>query len=201
MPVQQLPPARTADSVAVLAEAFFDYPVMRYVLGQAGDYSHRLHTLIGFFVAARVLRAEPVLGIVEDDRLAAVALVSLPGERPAPEALAQRREAVWQELGAAERARYEAFGQASHQFDLAEPHHHLNMIGVRPSHAGRGLARRLLDHVHDLADRDAGSCGTTLSTEAPRNVTLYERFGYQRRGHARVSPELETWSFFRPARA
>lgn len=201
MPVQILPSDRTDEAVAVLAEAFFDYPVMRFVLGQDGDYLRRLHTLIGFFVAARVLREELVLAVTEKEhRLAAVALVSLPGPRPAPDELLRRREEVWRELGSAERARYEAFGQAGHRFDLEPPHHHLNMIGVRPARAGTGLARALLDHVHALADQDAGSCGVTLSTEAPHNVPLYQRFGYQRRGHARIAPELETWSFFRPAR-
>ncbi len=202
MPVQRLPPSRSTEAAAILAAAFFDYPVMRFVLGQAGDYPRRLHTLIGFFVAARVLREDLVLGVAdENEHLAAVALVSLPGERPTPDALAHRREAVWQELGSAERTRYDAFGEASRRFDLEAPHHHLNMIGVHPAHAGTGLARVLLEHVHKLADRDAGSRGVTLSTEAPRNVALYERFGYQRRGYARVAPELETWSFFRPARA
>lgn len=202
MPVQVLSPARSEEAVAVLAEAFVDYPVMRFVLGPDGDYPVRLHILIGFFVAARILREELVLGVTESDhRLAAVALVSLPGPRPVPDELVRRREEVWQELGSAERARYEAFGQASQRFDLEPPHHHLNMIGVRPASAGTGLARVLLDQVHALADKDAGSCGVTLSTEAPHNVPLYERFGYQQRGHARIAPELETWSFFRPARA
>lgn len=202
MPVQVLPSARSEEAVAVLAEAFLDYPVMRFVLGPDGDYPGRLYTLIGFFVAARVLREELVLAVTgADHRLAAVALVSLPGPRPVPDTLLRRREDVWRELGSAERARYEAFAQASQRFDLEAPHHHLNMIGVRPALAGTGLGRVLLDHVHQLADRDEGSSGVTLSTEAPRNVPLYERFGYRRRGHARIAPALETWSFFRPARA
>jgi GNAT superfamily N-acetyltransferase len=202
MPIQILSPSRSEEAAAVLAEAFYDYPVMRFVLGPDGDYGRRLQTLIGFFVAARVLREELVLGVTEaDHRLAAVALVSLPGPRPVPDELVRRREVVWHELGGAERARYEAFGQASQRFELESPHHHLNMIGVRPAHAGTGLARVLLDQVHQLADHDPGSSGVTLSTEDPRNLPLYERFGYQHRGYARVAPELETWSFFRPARA
>jgi hypothetical protein len=90
--------------VTVLCDAFHDYPVMRYVLGPSNDYDRRLRTLIGVFVAARVLRQELVLG-VHDERgsLAAVGLVTLPGERDAPEALLLRREAVWRELGAVER--------------------------------------------------------------------------------------------------
>jgi hypothetical protein len=86
--VTQLPLEDIHQAVTVLCDAFRDYPVMRYVLGTADDYERRLHTLIGFFVSARVFREEPVLGIYDrDGTLAATALVTLPGERPVPEAL------------------------------------------------------------------------------------------------------------------
>jgi len=171
------------------------------VLGDKPGYDRRLRVLVDFFVSARVFRDEPVLGVHDEDgALAAAAIVSLPGERPAPEALAVRREEVWREIGAAERERYEAFGDACARFTLEAPHHHLNMIGVRRTYAGRGFARGLLDAVHDLAQADSQSAGVTLTTESPENVALYQHFGYRVLGHARVSDELETWTFFRPRR-
>jgi GNAT superfamily N-acetyltransferase len=195
-----LSPGQGEEAVAVLCDAFQDYPVMRYVLGPANGYERRLRSLIGYFVAARVLREELVLGVYDEGGiLAAVALVTLPGERELPEALLLKREAMWERLGAAERQRYEAFGEAAGQFTVDAPHHHLNMIGVRQSHAGRGFGRQLLDGVHGLSRGDAGSCGTTLSTESAANVPLYQKFGYRLLGHARVAEELETWAFFRPA--
>jgi GNAT superfamily N-acetyltransferase len=198
MTVAALSAAQADAAVTVLCEAFHDYPVMRHVLGPGRDYDRRLRTLIAFFVSARVLRAEPVLGIADNTgAMTAVALVTLPGERASPEQLAVRREAVWEELGAAERARYDAFGIASHRFTIDTPHYHLNMIGVRRSHAGRGLARQLLDAVHNLSQTDSFSCGATLSTESPRNLALYEHFGYRLLGHARVADDLQTWGFFR----
>lgn len=194
---EQLPGA-----VAVLAAAFHDYPVMRFVLGAPPDYDERLARLVGFFAEARLLRGDRILGLHDDaGALVAVALVTLPGDRPPPAELTERREALWRELGAAARDRYEAFSAATAPFAVEGPHHHLNMIGVRPALAGRGHARPLLDEVHRMADADPGSCGVTLSTESPRNVGLYEHVGYRLLGHARVAAELETWSFFRPARA
>jgi GNAT superfamily N-acetyltransferase len=170
------------------------------VLGSNGDYDRRLRTLIGFFVSARVYRDEPVLGVYDrTGTLSATALVSLlPDKREAPDALATRREQVWAELGAAERRRYEAYGAACAQFTVDSPNYHLNMIGVRRSHAGRGLARKLLEAVHRLSDTDDRSRGVTLTTETERNVPLYEYFGYRRLGHALVDDGLETWAFFRP---
>ena len=199
--VTNVPPEDIHQAVTALCDAFRDYPVMRFVLGSVDDYDRRLRTLIGFFVSARVFRDEPVVGIYDrDGTLAAAALVTLPGERPLPEALSLRRESVWKELGPAERERYEAFGSACAQFVVEAPHHHLNMIGVRPSHMGRGLGRKLLEAVHQMSDADDGSAGVSLSTESQQNLPLYEHFGYRQLGHAVVGPGLETWAFFRPAR-
>jgi GNAT superfamily N-acetyltransferase len=198
MTVHVLPAAQAGLATALLCEAFADYPVMRYVLGTTGDYAKRLQTLIGFFVAARVLREDLILGTFDPaQQLVGVALVTLPGDREPPEALVQRREVVWQELGAAERGRYEAYSKAAGHFGVPVPQHHLNMIGVRPASLGSGYARVLLDYVHQLAADHPRSDGVSLSTETSANLSLYEHFGYRRLGYAKVSPELETWVFYR----
>jgi ribosomal protein S18 acetylase RimI-like enzyme len=199
MSVTALLPAQAPLATAVLCEAFLDYPVMRFVLGSPHDYAERLHTLIGFFVAARILRQDLVLGAFDlSSDLAAVALVTLPGDRPPPEELSVRREAVWGILGAEARARYDAFGKATARFDVPAPHHHLNMIGVGRHHRGQGFARPLLSHVQRLAEADPDSAGVTLSTEMRANVTLYEHFGYRQLGYARVAAGLETWVLYLP---
>jgi GNAT superfamily N-acetyltransferase len=130
--------------------------------------------------------------------LAATAILTLPGKPQPPAALAQLRDAVWRELGQSARMRYDAFGEATQRFEMSRPHYHLNMIGVRRSHHGQGLARQLLDAVHELSQNDAVSHGVTLTTEDFRNVPLYEHFGYEIVGHARIDAQLETWLFFRP---
>ena len=107
-------PDKTPAVVAVLCDAFSDYPVMRYVLaGSEGDYADNLSTLIGFFVGARVWRREPVMGIEESGALAAAAIMTPPGERQSPRELLEQRERVWQQLGSEARARYEFLGEAN----------------------------------------------------------------------------------------
>ena len=184
-------------AVDVLCDAFHDYPVMRHVLGPGGDYDARLKTLVGMFVAARVLREEPVLAVRDGGEVVAVAIVTLPGSRPSPQSFLNLREAVFRELGDDARIRYEAYGAVASTLLPTEPQHHLNMIGVRHTHMGRGLARILLEAVHDLARADKNSAGVSLSTELKKNVALYEYFGYTVIGHARVTDDLETWGFFR----
>ena len=183
----------------VLSEAFYDYPVMRYVLGEHhGDYEQRLSTLVNFFVMARVLRDEELLGTMSGADPVATALVSYRGRRKSPEELAVLRDAVWDELGPNTKSRYEAFATACAPFEVPNPHIHLNMIGVSREAQGSGLGRVLMDHIHGMSFRDPLSKGVTLTTEDPSNVPLYEHFGYRVVGHAKVPPGLETWGFFRP---
>ena len=51
--VERLAPGEAPEAVAVLCEAFHDYPVMRHVLGGADGYDDRLARLVTFFCAAR----------------------------------------------------------------------------------------------------------------------------------------------------
>lgn len=198
-PVRRLSESQVSQAVAVLCDAFHDYPVMRYVIGPVGgDYDRHLRTLVNFFVMARVWRDEPILAVSNGSDLVATAILTLPGKRQPPAELAQLREFVWSELGQFARTRYEAFGEATQTFDIGQPHYHLNMIGVRRSHAGEGLARQLLDAVHAMSRDDPASYGVSLTTEDPRNISLYRYFGYKVVGHARIDTRLETWGFFRP---
>jgi GNAT superfamily N-acetyltransferase len=172
---------------------------MRFVLGtEPKGYTDNLKGLLGFFVTARALHGEPLLGIRDGANLNAAALVSRPARRVAPAALDELRERVRAELGASARARYEAFGAACAPFQADVPHIHLNMIGVRPSAQGKGLGRTLIEPVHLLSWNDTESGGLSLSTEDARNVPLYEHLGYRPAGHATVAPRLETWGFSRP---
>jgi ribosomal protein S18 acetylase RimI-like enzyme len=189
--------ATADDVVRVVCEAFADYPVMRYVLGDRGDYAERLRTLIGFFHGARVLRDDAILGIAENGRLIAVALCSLP-DRVAPPELDLLRDRTWAALGADARARYDDCVRAWESTGVDEPNIHVNMLAVLPEHQGRGLARALLERVQAMSRERADSHGVTLSTESERNVALYQHLGYGVVGQATIAPGLETWDFFRP---
>lgn len=184
--------------VEVLADSFFDYPVMRFILDQAApDYSGRLRTLVGFFARSRVLRGEILLGAGTRADLDGSALVSFPGGPSSPHELGGLREQLWSELGPEARGRYETCAAAWSQFDVDVPHVHLNMVGVRRRAAGRGLGRLLIEHVHSISRQTPDSRGVTLSTEEPTNVPLYEHLGYAIIGQADIAPGLRTWGFFR----
>ncbi|MDX1460668.1 MAG: GNAT family N-acetyltransferase [Xanthomonadales bacterium] len=185
--------------VSTLAEAFYHYPVMRYVLAdEVADFDTAFEELIRLFVMSRVICDDLLLGIGEGPQLRAAAAVSLPRGSDPPAELAEYRQVVWSRFPPAAKQRYDDFCAACARFDIPQVHHHLNMIGTRTAHQGEGLGRRLIEHVQALAADHPYSTGVSLSTENPANVPFYQNLGFELTGHAAVGPGLETWNFFRP---
>jgi GNAT superfamily N-acetyltransferase len=185
----------------VLVDAFYDYPVMRYVLSDSADYDRDLQRLIDLFVMARVLRSDAIYGVRQGSELVAVATTSTPTDgKPEPAAFEGLREAAWAELGAAARARYTRCTDAWEPLTVHVPQIHINMLGVLRSRHGQGLGRLLLDRVHAASEADGGSEGVTLTTEIVANVQLYQHFGYEIVGRVDVAPGLETWGLYRANR-
>lgn len=142
-----------------------------------------------------------MFGVFDADRLVGAAILTLPVEPEPPSGITALADAAWRDLGEAARGRYQVYADTTSPFfSGVGPHHHLNMIGIRASHAGRGLARPLLEAVHEMAHADPQSAGVSLTTELARNVTLYEHFGYGVIAHTEVGHALETWGLFKPVR-
>ena len=197
MPVDVLSVRHFEDILDVFCDAFTGYPVMRYVLGPGGDDNARLRKLIGFFVLRRVRLAGPLYGVRADDgALAGVATVTIPSEPEMPPDLITERDRLFADLGADCGARHEAYAAAAKLFGTVGPHHHLNMLGVRHAFHGHGYARPLLDAVFLLAQAHAQSNGVSLTTETPANVKLYEHFGFEVVGEARLA-DFTTWGLFK----
>lgn len=196
--VVQIPGKDIEQVVDIFCDAFFEYPVMKYVLGDTTDYDSKYRKLIHFFVLNRVLRNEYMFGVFEQEDLKAVATVSIPFKSVDVPEIELAKKQIWQELGEEARGRYEQFGTICSQFDVAEPHIHLNMIGVKKEAQGLGLGKLLLNHVHQFSKELEESRGVTLSTEVSKNVAFYQRFGYEIIGQAEVGNTFTTWNFYRP---
>jgi ribosomal protein S18 acetylase RimI-like enzyme len=198
MKVEHLSENNISDIIRVLCDAFYDYPVMHYVLGNKNNYKERLYKLVGFFVEARVLRKEPILGVYNSENmLVAAAIVTLPGNIPAPEKLIERRKKLWQELGSEEQKRYEFYGNAAGALQPPQPHHHLNMIGVIAKYKGKRLASMLIDAIEELVRSHPDSSGLSLNTETESNVKLYLHLGFNLIAYTKVDDSLVTRAFFK----
>ena len=190
---------RIDDVISVLCEAFRAYPVMEHVIGPGPeDRDRRLSVLVRFFVMRSARQDGPILGVVDSGSLVAVATVTFPAEPDVHPGSDSDGDRLWRALGDDARGRYETYKSACRPLEVDRRHHHLNMFGVRDSYRGRGTARLLLDAVRTLSEHDDSSNGVGLTTELPRNVALYQHFGYEIVGHTRVTPTLESWSCFLP---
>jgi GNAT superfamily N-acetyltransferase len=66
------------------------------------------------------------------------------------------------------------------KFHPTYPHWYLPMIGVEPSRQGSGVGSALLQH--SLANCDADGLPAYLESSSPKNIPLYERFGFEQIG-------------------
>lgn len=198
MTVKYLSEENILEITDVLYDAFYNYPVMRYVLGEKPDYEKRLQMLIKFFVTARLLRKEPVIGINNQDSLIiAVLTISLPEDIPTHEELFKHRNELWKELGEDVKNRYNIYSKVAGSLLPSEPHHHINMIGVRRQYIKTGLSRILMNEAEKIASSHHSSTGISLNTEDENNVKYYLHLGYKIIGHTKVDENLETWAFFK----
>ncbi len=186
------------DAVETLCESFHDYPVMRYVLGDAGDdYDRQLTLLTAYLTNARLTRDWPVLGVLHGSQVIATVTANPPQTAPPPPALVEQRKQLQEELGSAAIGRLQAFADATDPFAPEEPHYYVGMLGVRKAFQGQGHAGRLLDAMHRMSGDDPQSTGVLLTTEDPDNVPLYRHFGYEVIGTGKAE-QLVSWVLFRP---
>jgi GNAT superfamily N-acetyltransferase len=196
--VERLTPADRHGVVDVLAASFRDYPVWTYALAGSGEkYDARVRALVGFFCDFRFAHDWPVLGARADDALVGVALLSAPGGEPPAAGLAEQYAKLVLELGPEAVERIEAYEAEAERLKIDRPHYLLGMLGVTPAAQGRGIGRRLLNHVHRISASDPNSAGVCLSTEDPANVSYYEKAGYRVVAEADIG-EIHTWLMFRP---
>jgi len=63
------------------------------------------------------------------------------------------------------------------KFHPTEPHWYLPMIGVDPAHQGSGVGSALMEESLKAVDRDKAIA--YLESSNPRNIPLYERYGFE----------------------
>ena len=66
-----------------------------------------------------------------------------------------------------------------------EPHWYLPLLGVDPIHHGKGLGSALLNHA--ITKFDSDNVMAYLESSNPRNITLYERHGFEVLGTIHVN--------------
>ena len=84
------------------------------------------------------------------------------------------------------------------EFRPSEPHWYLPLIAADPARQGQGLGTALMEAA--IARIDADGRPAYLESSNPRNIPLYERFGFERIGEIRTETSPVLTPMVRPGR-
>jgi ribosomal protein S18 acetylase RimI-like enzyme len=181
--VRAATPADEAAAIATLTLAFGIDPATRWTWPDPQDYLNTFPRFAKAFGGSGFLTGSA--HIIGD--YAGVALWLPPGVEPDDAALGElmRTTASPQSMGDGAQLM-----QQMASYHPREPHWYLPLIGVDPKHQGKGLGGALLSHAVDICDRDGALA--YLESSNPRNVPLYQRYGFEIMGRIQFgsSPTL-----------
>lgn len=181
--VTTLAPENAARAFSTIVLSFSADPATRWTWPDPQDYIVNMPRLAQAFGSAAFTH-DSAFGI---DGYSGMALWLPPGVQPDEEAMVD----IVQRTAPAS-IRDEIFGvfEQMSAFHPVEPHWYLPLIGVDPASQGKGLGGALMRHALDRCDRDG--LPAYLESSNPRNITLYQRFGFESLGVIQVgtSPRL-----------
>lgn len=160
----------------VLAAAFLDDPVFRWLVPDEAERAPMLAPLFDLFTGAFAHHDETHVA-VDRSGVAGVAMWSPPGVAPVD---AADEAALGEALAHLTGPHMARVATCMEIFDAAHPHEpawFLQFLGVDPRAQGRGLGSSLLEGV--LARADAAGEAAYLEATSPRNRALYERHGFR----------------------
>jgi GNAT superfamily N-acetyltransferase len=198
--VTRLSSAHQDETVVVLCESFYDYPVMRFVLADAGRrYDQHLSALVAYLCSRRLVGDGWVLGAMADGNLAGVSIFDEPGgDMVETEEMHQHWLcALVRNIGESAVARLSEYDKVGESLMPQGDYHYLGMLGVLSRYQGLGLGKQLVEATQALAAGSPASSGVCLSTETPGNVPFYQHLGFEIVGEAEVG-DVHTWCMFSP---
>jgi GNAT superfamily N-acetyltransferase len=199
MKIAALPVDRASyeEAAALLGRAFRDDPIVIAILEGIPRDTRVTRLTIAF---AAVLRACAPKGmpvhVREENGVTGVAIAHPPGAYPLPipVQLGILLKTVTR-TGVYGLGRWLTWLSRIDKQHPKSPHYYLEFIGVDPAWQGNGLGSSILHHLVSKADQDRVGC--FLETGNPRNVPLYQRFGFQTVAEEEIIG-VHAWFMWRP---
>ena len=156
--------------LTTLTAAFADDPAVRWMYRRDDQYRRHFPGFVRAF-GGRAL-TDGVAYVT--DGFAGAALWLPPGVEPDETSLMAHIEASTG--GMDQSALLEMFEEMG-SYHPKEPHWYLSMIGVDPQAQGKGIGAKLMRYSVARCDQERALA--YLETANPRNIPLYERFGFE----------------------
>jgi len=190
--VSALYPDQDAEAAIVLGRAFVSDPVLQVVLPRVPDPVERARILSIVFALAlkrQRLSGQPVFGIIQEGKVAAVAITEgaqrLSTKTPLLKASGMLFRMV-SAVGLGGTLRAIRFSRVIGKNRPRKPHLYLSVIGVAPEQRGRHYGIALLDYLRSLLNLHWDWIGIYLETATEGNLSYYEQAGYQLLGETRT---------------
>lgn len=186
------------ETSGMLARAFQDDPVVVAVLkGFTPENRIKILTVVfGTDLQECGAKGTPIK-ITKEDRIAGASVIHRPEAYPLP--VFAQVGILWKGFTAtwslAAFGRWLKWLTAIDKKHPKEPHFYLEFIGVDPLRQRRGLGSLMLQRLVDWADEERLGC--YLETGNPRNVPLYQRFGFQTTAEEKIIG-VHIWFMWRP---
>lgn len=176
-PIRTVTTEEAERAAAVVLMGFSTDPAARWMYPEAGDYLTHFPKFIEYFAG----QAFETGGAFRSADFSGAALWLRPGVHPDEDAVIRLiEETVADDIKDEMFAMFEQMGN----FHPAEPHWYLPMIGVDTFQQCRGIGSALMKHVLEFCDRERMTA--YLESSNPRNISLYERHGFEAVGRIQV---------------
>ena len=189
--VQTASPEEQTSVTDIITLGFAADPIARWVWPDAGTYLNAMPRFAMAFGGGGFTRSS----VYSTDCGYAAAMWLPPGVHSDDEAI----ETIFGETIAPERM--EEIGSFFAQMDTFHPQEecwYLPLIAADPSQTGRGLGAALMKHA--LQKCDEQSLPAYLESSNPRNISLYERHGFEVMGKIETPSSPLMTPMYRPAR-
>lgn len=172
--------AMTADEAAVIdvvTLAFSTDPVARWTWPNPHQYLTHMPPFVRAFGGKAFAHGSAYYV----DGYAGAALWLPPGVQPDEDTLVSL---IQNTVGEWERGDLSAVFEQMGSYHPKEPHWYLPLIGVEAVHQGHGYGAALMEHALVPCDRDQTLA--YLESTNPRNISLYQRYGFEALGTIQV---------------
>lgn len=189
--IRTVQPAEQRRALSVLVLAFATDPVLRWVWPDPDAYLRHFPDLLLAFGGGAF---QSQTAHVADD-FGGGSLWLPPKVGPDDEAIeAIVRETVADPVSSELLSIFEQMGESVPDV----PHWHLAFVGVDPFRYGQGIGSALLSH--GLEHVDEGGLPAYLESTNPRNLTLYQRHGFEVTREIRIGDAPPLFPMLRPPR-